>query len=52
MEALSDYGAPFDKQCYVAGLILDTHWDQQSNAILGHAALGGGGGNIRLGMFG
>ncbi|KAI9321907.1 putative peptidase family-domain-containing protein [Dichotomocladium elegans] len=37
--------------CYVAGLILDAHWD--GNTVLGHAALGGGdGAGTRLGIFG
>ncbi|TPX69376.1 hypothetical protein SpCBS45565_g02418 [Spizellomyces sp. 'palustris'] len=45
-------GPPFDQQCYVAGLILDSTWDPDHNAILGHAALGGGQGHIRLGIFG
>ncbi|CAB5393776.1 unnamed protein product [Rhizophagus irregularis] len=51
---LKEYGAPFDKQCYVAGLILDSHYDTSPNMgfIRGHAALGGGWDNIRLGIFG
>lgn len=52
MDALRSYGAPFDKQCYVAGLILDTKWDSSAKLITAHAALGGGAGHIRLGMFG
>ncbi|GBB83528.1 hypothetical protein RclHR1_10220012 [Rhizophagus clarus] len=54
MDSLQEYGAPFDKQCYVAGLILDTHYDTSPNMgfVRGHAALGGGWGNIRLGIFG
>ncbi|CAG8549755.1 24464_t:CDS:2 [Dentiscutata erythropus] len=52
MNALQEYGAPFDKQCYVAGLILDSHWDPEMKLIRGHAALGGGGGHIQLGIFG
>ncbi|CAG8517780.1 9671_t:CDS:2 [Diversispora eburnea] len=63
MKALKNYGPPFtdprdnsDKdnslQCYVAGLILDSHWDPKMKLIRGHAALGGGDGDIRLGIFG
>ncbi|CAB5191082.1 unnamed protein product [Rhizophagus irregularis] len=54
MDSLKEYGAPFDKQCYVAGLILDSHYDTSPNMgfIRGHAALGGGWDNIRLGIFG
>lgn len=36
----------------VAGLVLDAHWDVKSQVILGHAALGGGSGDKRLGIFG
>ncbi|CAG8583018.1 1795_t:CDS:2 [Paraglomus occultum] len=52
MEALRDYGPPFDRQCYVAGLILDSHYDPAMDLIRGHAALGGGADHIRLGIFG
>jgi len=52
MEALKDYGPPFDRQCYVAGLVLDSHYDPAMDLIRGHAALGGGAGHIRLGIFG
>ncbi|OZJ03266.1 hypothetical protein BZG36_04908 [Bifiguratus adelaidae] len=53
LEELNDYGPPFTNQnCYVAGLIMDTHWDTSRQVVLGHAALGGGAGNIRLGIFG
>ncbi|RIB08100.1 hypothetical protein C2G38_374293 [Gigaspora rosea] len=52
MNALQEYGAPFDEQCYIAGLILDSHWDPKMKLIRGHAALGGGGGHVRLGIFG
>ncbi|KAI9208552.1 putative peptidase family-domain-containing protein [Polychytrium aggregatum] len=52
LDALRGYGAPFDKPCHVAGLILDSHWEPKKNAILAHAALGGSGGDISLGMFG
>ncbi|KAJ1983076.1 hypothetical protein H4R34_001498 [Dimargaris verticillata] len=51
-QALDDYGAPFDQPCYVVGLILDSHWDPQQSLIVAHAALGGGRGNRRQGVFG
>ncbi|CAO3600995.1 unnamed protein product [Absidia cylindrospora] len=38
--------------CHVAGLILDAHWDTRQQLVMGHAALGGGAGELRLGMFG
>lgn len=47
-EALVEYGEPFTSaareegpQLVVAGLILDSHWNQALNTITGHAALGG-----------
>lgn len=42
---------PGQKQ-YAAVLILDAHWDKASNTILGHAALGGGDGELGLAIFG
>ncbi|KAI8647415.1 putative peptidase family-domain-containing protein [Parasitella parasitica] len=42
----------FDMPCQVAGLILDSHWDIKNQLTLGHAALGGGAGNTKLGIFG
>ncbi|MCJ1420463.1 hypothetical protein MMC32_006820 [Xylographa parallela] len=42
---------PGQKQ-YVSVLLLDTHWDTRSKTITGHAALGGGGGEIQLAIFG
>ena len=50
IEALIAYGAPFDRPCYVSVLLMDSHWDGQ--LIRGHAALGGGAGQIQLGIFG
>ncbi|KAJ1925262.1 hypothetical protein IWQ60_004667 [Tieghemiomyces parasiticus] len=50
--ALEDYGAPFDRDCYVAGMTLDSHWDSHLRVILAHAALGGGGGSRRQCVFG
>jgi hypothetical protein len=37
---------------YVTVLILDAHWDKAANTITGHAALGGGTGDLQLGIFG
>ena len=37
---------------YVSVLILDTHWDQHKQLVLGHAALGGGGDGLQLAIFG
>lgn len=52
LDTLEKYGHPFNKPCYVASLILDSHWDKKQNAILAHTALGGGAGFRRLGIFG
>ncbi|KAJ1655982.1 hypothetical protein IWQ61_004369 [Dispira simplex] len=41
-QAAEDYRAPFDQTCYVAALILDSHWDTKLHTITAHAALGGG----------
>ncbi|KAJ4291114.1 hypothetical protein N0V90_010312 [Kalmusia sp. IMI 367209] len=37
---------------YVSCLFLDTHWDPKHQLIRGHAALGGGDGDLQLGIFG
>ena len=37
---------------YISILLLDSHWDSQVKTIRGHAALGGGGGDIQLAIFG
>jgi hypothetical protein len=37
---------------YVTVLMLDAHWDKAANTITGHAALGGGMGDLQLGIFG
>ncbi|KAJ2257784.1 hypothetical protein GGI13_000798 [Coemansia sp. RSA 455] len=50
-EALDDYGV-FKGSHHVACLSLDSHWDPEQQLILGHAALGGGSGDRRLGVFG
>lgn len=43
--------SPGQKQ-YVSVLLLDAHWDRQAKVITGHAALGGGDGEVQLGIFG
>ncbi len=53
MDAVRDYFKPAANQKqYVAALILDSHWDPDVGTIRGHAALGGGGGDIQLAIFG
>ena len=48
-----DYFKPKEGQKqYVSVLLLDAHWDTKARLITGHAALGGGSGNIQLGIFG
>ncbi|KAK3376001.1 putative peptidase family-domain-containing protein [Lasiosphaeria ovina] len=42
---------PGQKQ-YVSVLLLDSHWDKESKVITSHAALGGGVGDLQLGIFG
>lgn len=37
---------------YISLLILDSHWDINAKTITGHAALGGGVGEIQLAIFG
>ena len=37
---------------HVAAMFLDTHWDPKAGVIRGHAALGAGSGDIRVGVFG
>lgn len=50
---MQDVESHFEQQpCLVAGLILDSHWDPRQKLVLGHAALGGGAGEARLGLFG
>jgi hypothetical protein len=42
---------PSQKQ-YVSVLLIDSHWDKQAGAITGHAAFGGGAGDVHLAVFG
>ncbi len=37
---------------HIAALVLDTHYNPAKKVLYGHAALGGGSKNIRLGIFG
>lgn len=37
---------------YVACLMLDAHWDRDAGTITAHAAVGGGGDDLRLAIFG
>ena len=51
--AVRDHFRPNPQQRqYVSVLILDAHWDPEVGTIRGHAALGGGAGNIQLAIFG
>lgn len=54
LDALRKYGGPFTsgQPVHVACIFADTHWDPQQKLVLGHAALGGGAGDIRLAIFG
>lgn len=52
-EAVREYFKPLSGQKqYVSVLLLDAHWDKKAKLITGHAALGGGGGEIQLAIFG
>jgi hypothetical protein len=53
MEACKDYFQikPGQKH-YVSCMFLDSTWDTKENTVRGHAALGGGGGDLQLGIFG
>ncbi|CBF76565.1 zinc metalloproteinase family protein [Aspergillus nidulans FGSC A4] len=42
---------PGQKQ-YVSVLLLDSHWDTESQTITGHAALGSSNGDLKMAMFG
>ncbi|KAJ2269020.1 hypothetical protein J3F81_004471, partial [Coemansia sp. RSA 371] len=50
-EALNDYGV-FQGKHFIVCLTADAQWDAGLGVILGHAALGGGIGDRRLGVFG
>lgn len=40
------------QKLYVSAMFLDSHWDTKEKVIRGHAALGGGDGDLQLGIFG
>ena len=51
--AVQDYFRvqPGQKQ-YVSVMLMDSHWDPQSQVIRGHAALGSGGDDVKMAVFG
>ena len=52
-DAIQDYFKPMKGQKqYVSVLLLDAHWDTKAKTITGHAAIGGGSGEIQLAVFG
>ncbi|CAM1503686.1 Fc.00g012770.m01.CDS01 [Cosmosporella sp. VM-42] len=52
-KAVKDYFSPLPGQkLYVSALLLDAHWDTASQTVTGHAALGGGTGDLQLAIFG
>jgi Putative peptidase family len=52
-DAVNAYFRPYPEQKrYVSVLLLDSHWDVESQVITAHAALGSDGGNIKMAMFG
>ncbi|KAF2751810.1 zinc metallo protein-like proteinase [Sporormia fimetaria CBS 119925] len=53
MEAVKGYfKSPPGQKRYVSCLFLDSHWDPKVGTVVGHAALGGGAGDIQLAIFG
>ncbi|KAI9818001.1 MAG: hypothetical protein M1826_001434 [Phylliscum demangeonii] len=53
MDAVREHFKPApDQKQYVSVLMLDTHWDRATGVVRGHAALGGGGGQVQLAIFG
>ena len=53
LDAVRGHFKPLEGQkIYVSVLLLDAHWDAKSKTISGHAALGGGAGDIQLAIFG
>lgn len=53
MDAVRNHFRPLPGQKqYISVLILDSHWDKNVQTIRGHAALGGGAGEIQLAIFG
>ena len=53
LEAVKQYFKPTPGQKqYISLLLLDAHWDTNMKIITGHAALGGGAGELQLAIFG
>ncbi|KAK7548555.1 jacalin-like lectin domain-containing protein [Phyllosticta paracitricarpa] len=53
MDAVKKYFKPTPAQKqYVSCMFLDTHWDPDQKVVRGHAALGGGDGEVSLAIFG
>ncbi|CAF9907604.1 hypothetical protein IMSHALPRED_005584 [Imshaugia aleurites] len=53
MEAVKEHFRPVKGQRqYISLLLLDAHWDTKAKTITGHAALGGGAGEVQLAIFG
>jgi hypothetical protein len=51
--AVRDHFKPLPgQQRYVSVLLLDTHWDNAAQKVMGHAALGSSGDDIKLSIFG
>lgn len=52
-DAVKEYFRPGPGQTqYVSCMFLDTQWDKKVGTVRGHAALGGGGDDIKLAIFG
>ncbi|OJJ00486.1 hypothetical protein ASPVEDRAFT_51663 [Aspergillus versicolor CBS 583.65] len=52
-EAVSNhFGLKPGQKQYVSVLLLDSHWDTESQTITGHAALGSSGGDLKMAIFG
>lgn len=52
-DAVRDHFRPQQSQKqYVSVLLLDSHWDTGAQTITGHAALGSGGDDIKMAIFG
>lgn len=53
MEAVKEHFNPVKGQMqFISLLLLDAHWDTKAKTITGHAALGGGTGEVQLAIFG
>ncbi|KAF7561980.1 hypothetical protein G7046_g2142 [Stylonectria norvegica] len=51
--AVKNYFNPLPGQkLYVSILLLDAHWDTAAKTVTGHAALGGGDGDLQMAIFG